>query len=58
MKTKRNSVWFWIITILCIVSVLLSPVLMYFLDNKLPGAFLFAGAIVFWIITIILYENR
>ena len=44
--------------VLCLVAVLLSPILMYFLDNKLPGAFVFAGAIVLWLITIILHEHK
>lgn len=54
---KRN-VWFWIITVLCIVAILLSPVLLYVLDDKHPGAFVFGGGIILWTITIILHEHN
>lgn len=58
METKRSKIWFWIITILCILAVILSPVLMCVLKSKIPGALVFGGAIVLWIITIILHERK
>ena len=56
MKEKKNSKWFWTVTILCLMALFASPILLYTLENKFPGAITFGGAIILWLIMIIIHE--
>lgn len=55
---KKNNIAFWIITILCVLVLLLSPIISYITKNLFLGACIFGVAIILWLITIILHEHR
>ena len=59
MKTKeKNNIAFWIITVLCIVSLILSPILGYIKKSAALGGYIFGGTIILWLCMVILHETE
>ena len=59
MKTKeKNNIAFWIITVLCIVSLILSQILVYINKSAALGGYIFGGTIILWLCMVILHETE
>ena len=57
MKNKGRNIAFWIITVLCIISLILSPVLAYIKRDLALGGYIFGGTIILWLCMVILNET-
>lgn len=58
MKMKIGNIIFWIVTVLCIVSLILGPIFIKIIKNLMLGAFMYASAIILWLVMIIISETQ
>jgi hypothetical protein len=58
MENNRRNIAFWIVTILCIISLILSPIIGYIKKNIALSAYIFGGTIILWLCMVILHETN
>ena len=54
---RKHSIAFWIVTVLCIISLILSPIIGYIKKNIVLSAYIFGGTIILWLCMVILHET-
>lgn len=54
----KKNLAFWIVTVLCILSLILALVLGYIKKSPSLGGCIFGGTIILWLCMIILHETR
>ena len=57
-KKNNHNLAFWIVTGLCIVSLILSPVLAYIKKSPVLGGCIFGVSILLWLCMIVLNETK
>lgn len=55
---KIGNIIFWIVTVLCIISLILGPIFTKITGNLMLGALMYASAIILWLVMIITSETQ
>ena len=55
---KISNIIFWIVTVLCILCLILGPIFIKLQKNLMLGVFMYASAIILWLVMIIISETQ